>query len=170
MTNSIVGFPMSLLARQLAFDATAFDARYPCSWLVWELSGWTPPESSADQSVVATRHDPESRPVKGDPLCFPLRRGDRLQIGRAAENEIIISDATVSRTHAVLERKGDLWHLRLAADAGPVRVGDEPVRAEQLILLGTGDAIDLGGARLTFLDSASFRARGASAMLKAVGR
>ncbi|MFT3712069.1 MAG: FHA domain-containing protein [Archangium sp.] len=158
------------MSRQLAFDASGFDKRYPCSWLVWELSGWTPPEASADQSVVDTRHDAESRPVNGDPLCFPLRRGDRLQIGRAAENEIVVSDATVSRTHAVLEKKGELWHLSVAADGASTRVGDIVVQPGSVILLGSGDGLELGGARLTFLDSSAFRVRGATAMLRAAGR
>jgi hypothetical protein len=169
--NSIVGLPMSLVARQLAFDAESFDKRYTCSWLVWEVSGWTPPLASADQSVVATRHDTTStQPVNGDPLCFPLRRGELLRIGRASENEIVISDATVSRTHAVLSRSGDVWVLRAAPEGGLTRVFDERVAPGRDVALATGDVLQLGGAQLSFLDLAAFRARTSAVMPRAAAR
>lgn len=165
----MIGLPLSLLVRQATFDDAGFLQRYPCWWLVWEPSTWTPPLSSADQSVVETQGQATNlRPVNGDPLCFALKRGTRLHIGRAPENEIVVSDATISRVHAELERKGELWLLR-SHSSEVTRVGPEPVALNESVLLASGDALTLGAAEFSFMDALAFKAHVTSIPLNAAG-
>lgn len=169
-SNSIIGFPMSLLVRQLAFDPDGFLTRYPHPWLIWEPDGWTPPVSSSDQSLVETSHTPtEAGPLNGDPLCFPLKKGVQLRIGRTSENEVVVSDATVSRIHAQLDREGDAWFLTPLSTTEPTVVGDLRIVAGQRVKLTPGDTLELGGARLSWFDTRTLRARVSTVPLRMAG-
>lgn len=163
---------MSLLARQFAFDPEGFLTRYPCAWLVWEPAGWTPPVSSPDQSLVKTSHEADqARPVKGDPLCFPLKKNIRLSIGRASGNEIVISDATVSRVHAELEKRGEAWVLMAVRESETTTVvGARRAEPGHPVPLVSGDTLELGGAQLSYFDAQSFKVRISTVPLQAAAR
>lgn len=152
---------MSLLSRQLALGADAFLTRYPHSWLVWEPGGWVAPTADPQMSVAETRlaETHVSRPHSGDALCFGLKapEGQALRLGRAVENEIVISDLSVSRFHARLELKDDQWHVVAVSD--PAVVGEDVVGPGTSQHLISGQAIELGGVRLAYYDSKAFRER-----------
>ncbi len=73
----------------------------------------------------------------------------RLTIGRQGHNAIVISDSTVSREHAALEREGTSWFLSdLRSDNG-TWVNDE--RAVTRVELSLGDVIQVGRGVLKVL-------------------
>lgn len=152
---------MSVLTRQLALGPDAFLMRYSHSWLVWEPGGWAVPESDAEQSVAETRVEERHAPRQGngDALCFGLKvpDGTAIRLGRAVDNEIVIADPTVSRFHARLELKDKIWSVTPVND--PALVGEDVVGPGATQQLASGQAIELGGVRLAFYDSKSFKAR-----------
>lgn len=150
---------MSVLTRQLALGPDAFLMRYSHSWLVWDVGGWAVPETDP---VAATRVEDRRGPPRahsGDALCFALKapEGTPIRLGRAVENEIVIADATVSRFHAQLELKDKVWSVTPVND--PALVGEDVVGPGTTQQLTPGQAIELGGVRLEFYDSKSFKAR-----------
>lgn len=152
---------MSVLARQLAFGSSAFLLRYPNSWLVWEPGGWAVPELDEQLSVAQTRlaeATPRSS-QNGDALCIALKAppATPIRLGRAVDNEIVIADPTVSRFHARLELNDSAWSVSPVSD--PALVGEDVVSPGSSKLLKPGEAIELGGVRLAFYDSRSFKAR-----------
>lgn len=166
---AIVPLQMSLLSRQLALGADAFLFRYPHCWLVWEAGGWTTPARDAEMNVAETTlgevHMPQ--PLNGDALCFPLRvhEGATLRLGRAEDNELVISDLTVSRVHAQLELGAEGW-LVLPVNA-PLLVDDDVVAPGSRSPLSSGLGLELGRVRLVFHDAKDFRRRVSTVPLRA---
>lgn len=81
----------------------------------------------------------------------PVRIGNGLiRIGRERDNEVCLSDDSVHRYHAAIERDGDAGILLtdLSSKGGNgIRVNGRRVRAARL---ADGDMIGLGGASLKF--------------------
>src|SRR5581483_2616705 len=72
----------------------------------------------------------------------------RARIGRAPDNEIVISDNTVSPLHAVLHLLGDgTFQLENKSEVNGARVNGQAVQKQQL---SDGDVITLGGTSLRF--------------------
>jgi pSer/pThr/pTyr-binding forkhead associated (FHA) protein len=81
--------------------------------------------------------------------------GDRVVVGSAAGVDLVLDDTTVSRTHARLDRTGDVWMIEdLGATNGTLWKGRRLVAAQRL---SHGDDIVLGRTKLVFLDKASDR-------------
>jgi hypothetical protein len=146
-----------LWTQQLRGSA-AFATKFPGAWLVWEPGAWHAPSPSARTTLSI---DPGARaPKQGDSLCFLLgapTEGRVLRVGREPDNEVLISDGTVSRHHLVLTAQDGQWRVRaveqrvatLAGTAIPER--DVPLSAGQLLVLG--------GVKLSFHDTSSLLLR-----------
>jgi len=81
---------------------------------------------------------------------FPL--GDRVRLGREADNEIRLADRRVSRHHAILERVG---HGYLITDQGSSNgTYVNGVRISQPTVLRSGDTITMGDTQFTVLGEA----------------
>ena len=74
-------------------------------------------------------------------------RGERLGIGRAADNDVVLAHEKVSRHHAALEQRGDKIFLVDQNSSNGTFIGSE--RISECLLRGDED-IHIGGARLTF--------------------
>jgi len=160
-TPPMPSYLMSVLSRQLALGPSAFLLRYPNSWLVWETGTWGVP-SIDDQLSVAQTRLAETRPPRapaGDALCFALRapEGTPVRLGRGVDNEIVIADPTVSRFHARLDRVDGVWSVTPVND--PALVGEDVVTPGATKPLQPGEAIELGGVRLAYYDSRTFKDR-----------
>lgn len=71
---------------------------------------------------------------------FPLREGEN-RVGRAEDNDLVLSDSNVSRHHAAFVReKGRVW-VRDASSRNGTRVNGEPVREAEL---SDGDEVQIG--------------------------
>ncbi len=73
--------------------------------------------------------------------------GDRLTIGRQANNDIPLNLAQVSRQHAAIERRGDRFWLRDLDSTNGTYVAGRKVTEH---LLQNGDTVSIGPAQLVF--------------------
>lgn len=159
---------MSLLMRQHALTNDKFLTRYPHSWLVWEPGPDALPGSGVDVSVAVTRAgstDGPQRPIGVDVLCFALRipEGGALKVGRAADNELVVSDPMVSRLHARLELVGSDWSLVPLSETKKTTVEGREIARGTSVRLQSGQVLELGGVKVTFYGAAAFKDRVASA-------
>ena len=83
-----------------------------------------------------------------------------ISIGRDPSNDLVLSDSMVSRRHAILEQRDDVFVLRDNGSANGTLVNGDKVDSEHT--LRDGDLVAIGSARLLFqLDNA--RSVGAAA-------
>jgi adenylate cyclase len=81
------------------------------------------------------------------PRLYELKDGSAIHIGRAASNDITLPHSSISRSHALLEGKQDIWMIRDQHSANGVLVNG--VRVEHAEL-NSGDVIGLGDIKLRF--------------------
>lgn len=156
----VQAYLLSLLARQYLALGERFGARYPNGWLVWEPGEWAVPGMGVDTNLAETRapstRAPE-RPVGGDALCFALKpSAEGLTIGRAAENQIVINDMTVSRVHARLSSRESRWVLEAMSEGKVTLQRRTPMPRGTSAQLDSGDLVALGGIAMTFYDAKGF--------------
>ncbi len=89
--------------------------------------------------------------IEGAIQTFPLA-GDEVKIGRGSDNEIVLSDFSVSRRHAAIRREGEQWFVhdlgstngvqlnRVAVKKAPLHPGDQ-VKVGIFELLVEGDRV-----------------------------
>ncbi len=78
---------------------------------------------------------------------FPLT-DDVTKVGRSKENDVVLSDASVSRFHAHLLRRADCYYIHDVGSAVGTLVNGERVTGE--VALDDGDLICLGQTELIF--------------------
>ena len=71
----------------------------------------------------------------------------RVRIGRGTENQIVLDDSRVSRSHAEILLRGNEWYLRDLGSTNGTYVNGYAVRERSL---ESGDRISLGGVELVF--------------------
>jgi hypothetical protein len=74
--------------------------------------------------------------------------GTRTTIGRSPDCGVFLDDVTVSRRHAALVRRDDVWHVE---DMGSLNGTFVNRRRVDAAALEDGDEIQIGKYRLTFL-------------------
>lgn len=90
------------------------------------------------------RHCGTALASPGEPAGSPGPDGGpaRLRIGRAADNDIVIKDDSVSRHHAVLEREaGSAWRLKDLGSHNGTRVNGRPISRQTVT---AADALAFG--------------------------
>ncbi|WP_448098295.1 FHA domain-containing protein [Luteibacter yeojuensis] len=80
-----------------------------------------------------------------------------LTIGRADDNDLVVSEAQVAARHVTLHRDRRGLVLEVARDTGRVYVNARPVR--ERALLRPGDSLSLGDCRMLIRDDADLEAR-----------
>jgi pSer/pThr/pTyr-binding forkhead associated (FHA) protein len=78
---------------------------------------------------------------------FAVRPGLATRIGRALDNDIVVSDASVSRHHATIEASNGSYRLRDLGSQNGTYVGGERITEAPL---GSGAAVRIGDAVFTF--------------------
>lgn len=68
----------------------------------------------------------------------------KITIGRSESCDVVISDATVSRNHAVLDRRGEQWRIRDAGSQNGIYLNG--IRVRRSTPVSPGDGIQLGDA------------------------
>jgi hypothetical protein len=81
-------------------------------------------------------------------LQFPRGGGDQFSIGRDASCDLAISDMTVSRLHAQLERTADGWLLSDLESTNGTRLNGWRVRGK--VPVGPGDLVSFGSLEVIF--------------------
>jgi hypothetical protein len=74
-------------------------------------------------------------------------KGERMNIGRRPDSEVFLDDITVSRDHALLIRRGDMWHLDDRGSLNGTYVNRERIESHRL---EEGDEVQIGKYKLTF--------------------
>jgi pSer/pThr/pTyr-binding forkhead associated (FHA) protein len=70
-------------------------------------------------------------------------------VGRSTEGDVFLDDVTVSRKHAIFERRtGGAWFVRDVGSLNGTYVNREPV---DTAVLANGDEVQIGKFRLVFL-------------------
>lgn len=151
---------LSWLAKKYeGVDLQAFLRAEPHDWLVWEAGPWRPPARG--------RNTVQARPGmpglnSGESLAIavaPAAGARSVTVGRSTENDVVIDDATLSRTHMRLERGEDgRWTALDLGSSNGTAVDGAPARGEALPLRN-GSVIEAGAVRLTFHDGDGFHHR-----------
>ncbi|HEY3446614.1 MAG TPA: FHA domain-containing protein [Myxococcales bacterium] len=158
----VKAYLLSFLARQYLLLQNNFSARYPNCWLAWEPGAWSSvPLHGGDKLATRMPTAPPGNspaPSQGDALCFELPPR-QLKLGRAAESDIVINDATVSRDHALLDlAPTGTWSLT-PKSAHETVVDNVPLPAGKPVVLKPGAHIRAGNVMLTLHDQTQFLAR-----------
>jgi hypothetical protein len=74
---------------------------------------------------------------------------DRMAIGRAENADIFLDDITVSREHAVLDRRDDGLHLSDSSSLNGTYVNRQRIES---VRLSDGDEVQIGKYRLTYIE------------------
>jgi pSer/pThr/pTyr-binding forkhead associated (FHA) protein len=88
---------------------------------------------------------------KGATICH-YELADRMTIGRAADNDLVIDDATVSAHHAVVEKMEYGYQIRDLGSTNGMRVNGEKT---ELCALHPDQFITIGTHTLCFLTTLS---------------
>ena len=159
MTRALL---LSLLSRQcLLLKPPAFRERYPHGWLVWESGVWNVPEVGEELGTtrVPAREIADCLP-ESDVLCFELAPARKeLTLGRSTENDIVINDATVSRTHLRASFDGERWWVEPLPDSAEVTLNGIQLERGRKTPLENGEKIRIGDVTLTYHTVDSFVAR-----------
>jgi hypothetical protein len=79
---------------------------------------------------------------------FPIA-SDRMAIGRAPNADVFLDDITVSREHAVLERRDDGLHLSDSGSLNGTYINRQRIES---VRLADGDEVQIGKYRLTYIE------------------
>jgi hypothetical protein len=82
-----------------------------------------------------------------DGSAYPLQAAE-IRLGRGSSNDIVLSDDTVSRSHALLRSSGDHYSIENMSDVNGTKVNGTPVGKAPL---GNGDLITLGKTTFRFV-------------------
>jgi adenylate cyclase len=81
------------------------------------------------------------------PRLYELKDGSTTHIGRAASNDITLPHSSISRSHASIEGKRDVWVISDLRSANGVLVNGTRIEHAQL---RSGDVVSLGDIKLRF--------------------
>lgn len=153
----------SNLTRSVLNDLSGFLVQVRAPLLVWE----TPPAQAHELEWVTQPGLKLSRSSAPEPLIFEVRKGVHarpsglgfgITLGRAANNDIMLDDPTVSRFHACFQQepRTGVWHLQDAESQNGTYVGDALVDARIPAPLASGTPLRFGEVRVLFLLPESF--------------
>ena len=158
-------FLISWLGKRYAgIDLATFQQQNPGEWLVWEAGPWRPP--AARRETMAS--GPGTRLLAaGESLAIGLEAkagGAEVRLGRASENDLVVDDGTLSRSHLAFNRDaGGAWTVRDVGSSNGTRLEGQPL-GQVPTPIQSGARIEAGAVRLTFYDGPGLylRLRGAT--------
>lgn len=107
-------------------------------------------QRKANRTVLRLRYA-----VDGESRYFPLT-GPRVRLGRGSDNDVVLSDVSVSRYHAEIRREGDGWSIHDLKSTNGVELNRAAV---QRAPLQAGDRLSIGVFELTVEPHADVRPR-----------
>lgn len=133
-------------------DLQTFVKQNPGEWLVWEAGPWRPP--AARRETMASGPGTRLLPA-GESLAIALepRSGNaEVRLGRASENDLVVDDGTLSRSHLAFAKDASgAWTVRDVGSSNGTRLEGAPL-GQAPVRLETGARIEAGAVRLTFYD------------------
>jgi Nif-specific regulatory protein len=110
-----------------------------------------PAESATDNCVIEAFLVAREAGVWRD--IFRLPAGTVTTVGRDPTNRIILRDEKCSRRHCDVFQESGQWHIRDLNSRNGTRVNDERIR--DVVPIGEGDAVRIGGVELLFTSDIS---------------
>ncbi len=153
-------------ARELSADD--FLERHGNAFLLLSATELNEPggPASTQLKILLDAESPAERTATLSLLVYPVRRSERsvghlLTLGRTANNDVVVSDRSVSRFHAFI-KPGEDGRLRIqdAESTNGTRVNGNSVPSQGQgppTPLAPGDDVRLGHVELTFLDGLALR-------------
>jgi pSer/pThr/pTyr-binding forkhead associated (FHA) protein len=114
----------------------------------------SPAVDAVNPAHVATRLAGANAKVEGPSLVdtsgqpYPVRSGSVTRIGRALDNEIVVSHSSVSRHHASIENSNGVFAVKDLNSQNGTFVGNQ--RVTEPTRVSDGDAVRFGDAQFTF--------------------
>ena len=139
-------------------ESARFCARCGASLLESDVGG---EPTQAFAAYVEEEGDDDTGDVASDAPMLVIRIGggrageqfpitaDRMAIGRAPTAEVFLDDITVSREHAVLDRRDDGLHLSDSGSLNGTYVNRHRIES---VRLADGDEVQIGKYRLTYIE------------------
>jgi pSer/pThr/pTyr-binding forkhead associated (FHA) protein len=148
----------TMLARSALNDPEGFLVQVRAPLLIWE----TPPAQAHELAWVTQPGLAPERSSASEPLIFEVRKGVHarptglgfgITVGRAANNDIMLDDPTVSRFHASFQQepRTGVWHLQDAESQNGTFVDEARVDARIPAPLANGTRLRFGEVRVLFL-------------------
>lgn len=153
---------LSWLTRQHASsDARTFEDKFSGSWLVWEAGPWRPPQDGRT-TLFATGRKAPTPSEEALVLQIAPRAGrarfEGVRLGRGAENDLVVDDATLSRAHLLFRFDGENCTAEDLGSSNGTFVDGAPVHGVA-VTLAPGACIEAGAVRFTYYDSKGLRFR-----------
>jgi pSer/pThr/pTyr-binding forkhead associated (FHA) protein len=112
-------------------------------------------ESETEMTVVLQGPQPSKDPgprlvvLEPDGLSrvHPIR-GDLMNLGRSTDCDVHLMDASISRTHARIEKRGESFHVVKLSKINPLLINQKDVTEKRLL---SGDELQIGPFRLSFV-------------------
>jgi adenylate cyclase len=92
--------------------------------------------------------------LDGEERFFPLTGANKVRLGRGSDNDVVLSDVSVSRYHAELRRDGGGWSVHDLKSTNGVELNRVPVRVAPL---QAGDRLGIGVFDLAVENQADVR-------------
>jgi len=144
-----------------SLGAEAFEAAHGGAFLL--LSTQLRPPQDTYSTHLELEGAASERTLNLATLVFPVRSPVHIiTLGRAANNDVVVPDGSVSRQHAFVKRRDDGTHLILDAGSSNGTI----VNGQNVLVRGHGaptelkggDSLRLGGIEFTFVDAEGLRA------------
>ncbi|MBF5045893.1 FHA domain-containing protein [Aggregicoccus sp. 17bor-14] len=150
---------LAVAAAQFLADPQGFRRQWTVPALLWETADAAGPGEELTWSTHAGGLP--QRPEVGDPLLLEVQKGKSalnalgfgITVGRTANNDVVLYDATVSRFHAVLskdERTGG-WRVEDAESQNGTFVREVRLAPRTTTPLEDGTPLRFGAVSLLFL-------------------
>jgi hypothetical protein len=150
------------LSRQHASsDARTFEDKFAGSWLVWEAGPWRPPQGGHATLFAIGRTAPtpsEEALVLHIAPRAGRARFEGVRLGRGAENDLVVDDATISRAHLLFRLDRESCTVEDLGSSNGTLVDGAPVHGAA-VALAPGACIEAGAVRFTYYDAKGLRLR-----------
>ena len=126
----------------------------------WTFKTQTISVASANLAKFAADEDLQLSPELARYDVFPVVKAsgnpwhERVSVGRARNNDIVLGDSSVSKLHAHFKStEGAPMILVDAGSRNGTRLNDRRLQSSEAVEIGVGDVVTFGRTSMTFLDA-----------------